>query len=125
MVGIVHEQLIELLGEASRLEMASTPPTVIMMVGLQGSGKTTTAAKLALQLRKAGQNPLLVAADVYRPAAIPQLQTLGKQLNVPVYAEPPGADPVNIAANGVRQAQMQNNTPSSSTPPAACISTKR
>ena len=70
MVGIVHEQLVELLGEASALQMSSTPPTVIMMVGLQGSGKTTTAAKLALQLRKAGQNPLLVAADVYRPAAI-------------------------------------------------------
>ncbi len=108
-VGIVHDQLIELLGEASRLEMSKTPPTIIMMVGLQGSGKTTTAAKLALQLRKAGQNPLLVAADVYRPAAIQQLQTLGKQLNVPVYAEPPGTDPVNIAVNGVRQAQAQNN----------------
>src|SRR6476646_9966242 len=110
-VSIVHDQLIELLGEASRLEMAKTPPTVIMMVGLQGSGKTTTAAKLALQLRKAGQNPLLVAADVYRPAAIAQLQQLGKQLNVPVYSEPPGADPVNIAVNGVRQAQMQSHTP--------------
>ncbi len=110
-VGIVHEQLVELLGEASRLQMSSTPPTVIMMVGLQGSGKTTTAAKLALQLRKAGQNPLLVAADVYRPAAIAQLQQLGKQLNVPVYSEPPGTDPVNIAVNGVRQAQMQSHTP--------------
>jgi signal recognition particle subunit SRP54 len=110
-VGIVHEQLVALLGEASRLQMSSTPPTVIMIVGLQGSGKTTTAAKLALQLRKAGQNPLLVAADVYRPAAIAQLQQLGKQLNVPVYAEPPGADPVNIAVNGVRQAQMQSHTP--------------
>jgi signal recognition particle subunit SRP54 len=108
-VGIVHDQLIELLGEASKLEMSKTPPTIIMMVGLQGSGKTTTAAKLALQLRKAGQNPLLVAADVYRPAAIQQLQTLGKQLNVPVYAEPPGTNPVNIAVNGVRQAQTQNN----------------
>jgi signal recognition particle subunit SRP54 len=110
-VGIVHEQLVALLGEASRLQMSSTPPTIIMMVGLQGSGKTTTAAKLALQLRKAGQNPLLVAADVYRPAAVAQLQQLGKQLNVPVYSEPPGADPVNIAVNGVRQAQMQSHTP--------------
>src|SRR4051812_22666322 len=108
-VSIVHEQLIELLGEPSKLELAKTPPTVIMLVGLQGSGKTTTAAKLALQLRRAGQNPLLVAADVYRPAAIQQLQTLGKQLNIAVYAEPPGANPVDIAANGVRQAQMQNN----------------
>ena len=110
-VGIVHEQLIELLGEASKLNMAKTPPSIIMMVGLQGSGKTTTAAKLALQLRKAGQNPLLVAADVYRPAAVQQLQALGKQLGVIVYSEPPGADPVNIAINGVRQAQMQGHTP--------------
>jgi signal recognition particle subunit SRP54 len=109
-VGIVHEQLIELLGEPAKLEMAKTPPTVIMLVGLQGSGKTTTAAKLALQLRRAGHTPLLVAADVYRPAAIHQLQTLGKQLGVPVYSEPPGADPVNIAVNGVRHAQMNNHS---------------
>jgi signal recognition particle subunit SRP54 len=108
-VGIVHDQLIELLGEAAKLEMSKTPPTVIMMVGLQGSGKTTTAAKLALQLRRAGQSVLLVAADVYRPAAVHQLQTLGKQLNVPVYAEPPGANPVNIAINGVNQGRLNNN----------------
>src|SRR5690349_2787270 len=74
-VGIVHEQLIELLGEASRLETAKTPPTIVMLVGLQGSGKTTTAAKLALQMRRAGQHPLLVAADMYRPAAVEQLKT--------------------------------------------------
>src|SRR5919202_3105245 len=109
-VGIVHEQLIELLGEATRLEMSKTPPTTVMLVGLQGSGKTTTAAKLALQLRRAGQSPMMVAADVYRPAAVHQLQTLGKQLGIPVYAEPPGANPVNIAVNAVRQAQMQNNS---------------
>jgi signal recognition particle subunit SRP54 len=109
-VSIVHDQLIELLGEQARLEIARTPPTVIMLVGLQGSGKTTTAAKLALQLRHAGQNPMMVAADVYRPAAIHQLQTLGKQLNVPVYAEAVGANPVNIAVNGVHQAQMSNNS---------------
>src|SRR3954470_23985779 len=109
-VGIVHEQLIELLGESSRLEMAKTPPTIIMLVGLQGSGKTTTAAKLGLQLRRAGQSPILLAADVYRPAAVHQLQTLGKQLGIPVYAEPPGADPVNITANAVRQAQLTNNS---------------
>jgi signal recognition particle subunit SRP54 len=108
-VGIVHDQLIELLGEAAKLEMSKTPPTVIMMVGLQGSGKTTTAAKLALQLRRAGQSVLLVAADVYRPAAVHQLQTLGKQLNVPVYAEPPGANPVNIAINGVNQGRLNNS----------------
>jgi signal recognition particle subunit SRP54 len=109
-VAIVHEQLIELLGEPSRLEMSRTPPTVVMLVGLQGSGKTTTAAKLALQLRRAGQTPLMVAADVYRPAAVHQLQTLGKQLNVPVYAEPPGSDPVSITVNAVRQAQLSNNS---------------
>ncbi|HKP54752.1 MAG TPA: signal recognition particle protein [Chloroflexia bacterium] len=108
-VAIVHDQLIELLGEAARLESSKTPPTIIMMVGLQGSGKTTTAAKLALQLRRAGQNPLLVAADMYRPAAVHQLQTLGKQLNIPVYSEPQGANPVNIAVNGVRQGQVGNH----------------
>ena len=109
-VAIVHEQLIELLGEGSRLEMSKTPPTVVMLVGLQGSGKTTTAAKLALQLRRAGQTPMMVAADVYRPAAVHQLQTLGKQLGIPVYAEPPGANPVNISVNGVQQARMSNNS---------------
>ena len=108
-VSIVHDQLIELLGDAARLETSRTPPTIIMMVGLQGSGKTTTAAKLALQLRRAGQNPLLVAADMYRPAAVQQLQTLGKQLNITVYTEPQGANPVNIAINGVRQGQIGNH----------------
>lgn len=108
-VGIVHDQLIELLGEASRIEMSKTPPTVIMLVGLQGSGKTTTAAKLALQLRRSGQNPLLVAADMYRPAAVQQLQTLGKQLGVVVYSEPQGANPVDIAVNGVRHGQANNH----------------
>ncbi len=109
-VGIVHQQLIELLGEPSRLELSKTPPTVVMMVGLQGSGKTTTASKLALQLRRAGQSPLMVAADVYRPAAVHQLQTLGKQLGVPVYAEPPGSEPLAIVTNGINQARMNNNS---------------
>src|SRR5437764_12558158 len=108
-VSIVHEQLIELLGEGSRLEMSKTPPTIIMLVGLQGSGKTTTAAKLALQLRRTGQQPLLVAADVYRPAAVQQLQTLGKQLNIPVYSEPPGTDPLTITLNGIAHAKASNN----------------
>ncbi|MEA2575189.1 MAG: signal recognition particle subunit [Chloroflexia bacterium] len=109
-VGIVHEQLIELLGEPTKVELSRTPPSVVMLVGLQGSGKTTTAAKLALQMRRAGQSPLLVAADMYRPAAVHQLVTLGKQLNVPVYSEPQGANPVNIAVNGVRHAQANNNS---------------
>ncbi len=108
-VGIVNDQLIELLGEPAKLEMSRTPPTVVMLVGLQGSGKTTTAAKLALQMRRSGHNPLLVAADMYRPAAVDQLQSLGKQLNVPVYTEPAGANPVNIAVNGVRQGQVGNH----------------
>jgi signal recognition particle subunit SRP54 len=108
-VGIVHDQLIELLGEAAKLDMSRTPPTVIMIVGLQGGGKTTFASKLALQMRRSNQNPLLVAADMYRPAAVHQLVTLGKQLNVPVYTEPQGANPINIAANGVNQARANNN----------------
>src|SRR5579884_1026180 len=96
-IKIVNEEMIALLGEAARLTTASSPPTVIMLVGLQGSGKTTTAAKLALHLRKQGQRPLLVAADPYRPAAIDQLQSLGKQLNIPVYSEGTKANPVDIA----------------------------
>jgi signal recognition particle subunit SRP54 len=88
-VKIVHEELLELLGnEPGKINIASAPPTVVMLVGLQGSGKTTTSAKLAVNLRKQGQRPLLVAADPYRPAAVDQLQTLGKQIDVPVYADP-------------------------------------
>ena len=97
-----------------------------MLVGLQGSGKTTTAPSWRCSLRKQGQNPLLVAADVYRPAAIHQLQTLGKQLNMPVYSEGTQANPVDIAEHALRQRRASTATaPSSSTPPAACISTRR
>jgi signal recognition particle subunit SRP54 len=86
-VKIVHDALVEMLGgEAVPLARAERPPTVLLLVGLQGSGKTTTAAKLANVLRKQGRRPLLVAADVYRPAAIEQLRTLGKQLGIPVVA---------------------------------------
>ena len=77
--------------------MASKPPTIIMLVGLQGAGKTTTAAKLAKKLRAQGKNPLLVAADVYRPAAITQLQVLGQDLDIPVYTEDGSKDPVAIS----------------------------
>src|SRR5215211_3156043 len=88
-IKIVHEELLSLLGDTpGKLEIASSPPTVVMLVGLQGSGKTTTAAKLAVFLRKQGQRPLLVAADPYRPAAVAQLQTLGRQIDVPVFADP-------------------------------------
>jgi signal recognition particle subunit SRP54 len=85
-------------------------PAVIMLVGLQGAGKTTMAAKLALHLRKEGRRPLLVAADVYRPAAIDQLQTLGRQLDIPVYSEGTDANPVNLSANGVKYALQSGAT---------------
>jgi len=105
-VKLVHDELVELLGGGQvRLETAGSPPTIVMLVGLQGSGKTTSAAKLALHMRKQGRRPLLVAADVYRPAAIDQLVQLGKQLNVPVYSEPAGAKPPDICANAVKKAR--------------------
>ncbi|MDO8669939.1 MAG: signal recognition particle protein [Dehalococcoidia bacterium] len=104
-VKIVNEELVNVLGGGqSRLENASQPPAVYMLVGLQGSGKTTTAAKLALHLRRSGHHPLLVAADVYRPAAVTQLITLGKQLDIPVYSEDK-AKPVDICNNSLRRAR--------------------
>ena len=104
-VKIVHEELIQTLGEPGRLELGLQNPTIIMLVGLQGSGKTTTAAKLALQLRKKGSRPFLVAADVYRPAAIDQLHTLGRQLDIPVYDEGVTGSPPVVCANGVAKAK--------------------
>jgi signal recognition particle subunit SRP54 len=103
-VKIVHDELIQTLGEPGRLNLGAQSPAVIMLVGLQGSGKTTTAAKLAQHLRQQGRRPLLVAADVYRPAAIEQLQTLGRQLDLPVYSEGTGAQPPALAANSVKHA---------------------
>jgi signal recognition particle subunit SRP54 len=104
-VKIVHDELVELLGGGqARLATAGSPPTVVLLVGLQGSGKTTSAAKLALHLRKQGRRPLLAAADIYRPAAIDQLVQLGKQLSIPVYSEP-GAKPPDICANAVKRAR--------------------
>ncbi len=103
-VKIVHDELVRTLGEPGRLNLGAQSPAVIMLVGLQGAGKTTMAGKLALHLRKQGRRPLLVAADIYRPAAINQLETLGKQLDIPVYSEGAKADPVTVCANGVRQA---------------------
>ncbi len=105
-VKIVHNELINLLGvENAPLQEARPGPTVIMLVGLQGTGKTTLAAKLALHLRKKGRRVMLAACDVYRPAAITQLQTLGKQLNVPVYSEGTSARPPDIAVHAVEQAR--------------------
>jgi signal recognition particle subunit SRP54 len=111
---IVNEELVEMLGGSegkNRLDLGGQPPNVIMLVGLQGSGKTTTAAKLANYLRKQqNQRPLLVAADMYRPAAVHQLQTLGKQLSIPVYTEPAGANPVDICVHSLAYAREQAAT---------------
>src|SRR5437588_9203941 len=107
---IVNDELIEMLGGSdgnNKLDLGGAPPHVIMLVGLQGSGKTTTAAKLANYLRKQGLRPVLVAADIYRPAAVHQLQTLGKQLTIPVYAEPAGSNPVDISVHSLDYAREQ------------------
>ena len=110
-IGIVHDELVEMLGgsdpNASKLNFAGAPPTIIMLVGLQGSGKTTHAAKLAAYFRKNGQKPGMVAADMQRPAAVQQLQQLGRQLDIPVYAEPPGNKPIDIASRAVKWAREQ------------------
>jgi signal recognition particle subunit SRP54 len=105
-IKIVHDQLVELLGTSSpKLTVSPKPPTIVMLVGLQGSGKTTTAGKLALMIRKMGHKPLLVAADPYRPAAVTQLQTLGKQIDVPVFHEP-NKKPPELAQAAVRYAEQ-------------------
>ncbi len=104
-IKIVHDELVALMGGAeARLQFSDAPPTVLMLVGLQGSGKTTHAGKVALRLKEQGRRSLLVAADVYRPAAIAQLQTLGKQIDLPVYDQGAG-DPVKIAREGVAEAK--------------------
>src|SRR3982750_4163544 len=106
LVKIVYDELTTMLGERREgLKLSSVPPTVVMMVGLQGSGKTTTAAKLARKLKAEGRQTRLIAADVYRPAAIDQLETLGQQLDIPVYAERGHQDVVKIARNGIEQAR--------------------
>jgi signal recognition particle subunit SRP54 len=106
-VKIVHQELINLLGETNApLQEARPGPTIITLVGLQGTGKTTLAAKLALHLRKQGKRVMLAACDVYRPAAITQLESLGKQLNVPVYSEGTQPDPPDIARRAVEQARQ-------------------
>ena len=110
-IKITDEELTAILGgTASRLESASHPPTVIMLVGLQGSGKTTTAAKLALHLKSSGQRPLLVAADMQRPAAIDQLIALGKQLDIPVYSESPTSKAPQVCANSLKRANELGST---------------
>ncbi|NMA83145.1 MAG: signal recognition particle protein [Epulopiscium sp.] len=109
-IKIVHEELISLMGSTqSELTFSSTPPTIYMMVGLQGAGKTTTAAKLAGLLKKQGKRPLLIACDVYRPAAIKQLQVVGGQLGIPVFAMGDTLNPVDIAKSGIEYAKNNNN----------------
>lgn len=109
-VKIVNEELINIMGGSqSKLTIASKPPTVIMMVGLQGAGKTTHAGKLAGMYKKQGKNPLLVACDIYRPAAIKQLEVVGGQLGIPVFQMGDKVSPVKIAEEGVKYAEAHGN----------------
>ncbi|RME69818.1 MAG: signal recognition particle protein, partial [Nitrospirae bacterium] len=105
-VKIVHEELIELLGgQAEKIRFSPNPPTVIMLIGLHGSGKTTTAAKLAYLFKRQGRRPMLVACDLQRPAAIDQIETLGKQIDVPVYTDRESKDPVKVAEDAIHEAK--------------------
>ena len=107
-VKIVHDELTAIMGQGgSKLAFAGRPPTIILLAGLQGSGKTTAAAKLALLLRKEGKTPALVAADLQRPAAIDQLDQLGKQIQIPVYLDRSTKDAVKVAKEGLDQARAQ------------------
>lgn len=109
-VKIVNEELINLMGKSqAKLEIAPKPPTVIMMVGLQGAGKTTHSGKIAGLYKKQGKNPLLVACDVYRPAAIKQLQVVGGQLSIPVFADEKSKNPVSIAKNAIEYAKKNGH----------------
>ena len=109
-IKIVKDELVELLGGTeSKVQFTPNPPTIIMLVGLQGSGKTTTAGKLANLFRKQGKKPLLVACDVYRPAAIKQLQVVGKQLNIPVFSNEQSKDVVHIAKQAMSVAMSKLN----------------
>lgn len=107
-VKVVHAELMELLGGAGeKVRLSPNPPTIIMLIGLQGSGKTTTAAKLALYFKKEGRRPMLVAADLQRPAAIQQLQTLGAQIGVPVFHATDEKDPATLCKASLRSAALE------------------
>ena len=109
-VKIVKDELVNLLGEKeSKVNFTPNPPTIVMLVGLQGSGKTTTAGKLANLFRKQGKKPLLVACDIYRPAAIKQLQVVGAQLNIPVYSNENSKDVVQISKQAINVAMSKLN----------------
>lgn len=109
-VKIVRDELTELLGGTdSKINISPNPPTVIMLVGLQGAGKTTMAGKLANYLRKQGKKPLMVACDVYRPAAVKQLQVVGAQLNIPVYAEEGSKNVIGISKRAMNTAMSKLN----------------
>jgi signal recognition particle subunit SRP54 len=110
MVKIVHDELVELMGSANEDINIKGNPAVVLIAGLQGSGKTTFAAKLANHLsNKSGKTPVLIAGDVYRPAAIEQLKVLGEQINIPVYTEEGNRDPVKIAKAGIKEAKRMGN----------------
>lgn len=109
-IKIVNEELVKLMGsEEQKIKISSKPPTVIMMTGLQGAGKTTTSAKLGAFMRKQGKRPLLCACDVYRPAAALQLQVVGKQLDLPVFVIEGSHDPVDIATKALEHAKLHSN----------------
>ncbi len=108
-IKIVNEELIALMGSEEKIKISSKPPTVIMMAGLQGAGKTTTAAKLGGILKKQGKRPLLCACDVYRPAAIKQLQVVAGQLGLPVFAIEDSKNPVDIATKALEHAKLHSN----------------
>lgn len=109
-IKIIHGELINLLGgETSRITYGSTPPSVYMLIGLQGAGKTTFAGKLALSLKKDGKSPMLIACDVYRPAAVQQLKIVGEQAKADVFSMESSKDPVKIAMEGIREAVLKQN----------------
>ena len=109
LVGIVHEELVEIMGPVDNaIPMTEGKTTILMLCGLQGSGKTTTCGKLARLLKKSGAKPMLVAADLQRPAAIKQLQVLGEQVGVPVYADLEEKNPVKVCKAAVKKAQSED-----------------
>lgn len=108
-IKIVNEELVRLMGAEEKIKISSKPPTVIMMAGLQGAGKTTTAAKLGGLFKRQGKRPLLCACDVYRPAAIKQLKVVGSQLELPVFADEESKDPVEISKRALEHARLHSN----------------